>query len=498
MPANPELGKVYSATYSNVPVYELYVDKVHVMRRRSDDWINATHILKVADFDKPARTRILEREVQKGVHEKVQGGYGKYQGTWIPLPDGRALAERNGCLEKMRPIFDFVPGDRSPPPAPKHATAASSKPRTNRQLAPPQRQRMPGTNTSRRPALCGAAVVAEAQARRAEHRGPDAPAVGGRAARLLHAARNPLGSVPPPAHAAGRHRSGPPDRRQGPHGAALGGGDGRSGRRPGPVEPRRARRQPVAVRRNPAHARGHLHQQLRQAQHGDAGAVADQHSPLRRMVRVNRLPPHRRHHIQQVQIRLRALLPRLHPVQDGGELFPRADRRGAQQARQERRHGDNNRGAQRGPEVRTRAHWPPRGRRYPERGRRDGRRAHRPAEPASPRRPPPGPQQQPVPGRLPLLAFGRGWRGPRPGTESPRRRRAERHHPPLRARHPDAAVAAAQIGVRDGAEHAADPRASREEREAGCAAGRGDERARGRGAGGGDCGRCAQGGDRGA
>lgn len=50
------------------------------MRRRADDWINATHILKVAGFDKPARTRILEREVQKGVHEKVQGGYGKYQG----------------------------------------------------------------------------------------------------------------------------------------------------------------------------------------------------------------------------------------------------------------------------------------------------------------------------------------------------------------------------------------------------------------------------------
>lgn len=50
------------------------------MRRRADDWINATHILKVADYDKPARTRILEREVQKGTHEKVQGGYGKYQG----------------------------------------------------------------------------------------------------------------------------------------------------------------------------------------------------------------------------------------------------------------------------------------------------------------------------------------------------------------------------------------------------------------------------------
>lgn len=126
MPPLPD-GKVYSATYSNVPVYEANVNGNHVMRRRADDWINATHILKVADYDKPARTRILEREVQKGVHEKVQGGYGKYQGTWIPLDDGRLLAERNGVLDKMRAILDFVPGDRSPPPAPKHATAASSR-----------------------------------------------------------------------------------------------------------------------------------------------------------------------------------------------------------------------------------------------------------------------------------------------------------------------------------------------------------------------------------
>lgn len=51
------------------------------MRRQSDNWVNATHILKAAGFDKPARTRILERDVQKGNHEKVQGGYGKFQGT---------------------------------------------------------------------------------------------------------------------------------------------------------------------------------------------------------------------------------------------------------------------------------------------------------------------------------------------------------------------------------------------------------------------------------
>lgn len=125
-----------------VPVYEFNVEGNHVMRRRIDDWINATHILKVAEFDKPARTRILEREVQKGTHEKVQGGYGKYQGTWIPLEDGRGLAERNNCLDKLRPIFDFVPGDRSPPPAPKHATAAAGKPKPRQSV---QQRRVPGT-----------------------------------------------------------------------------------------------------------------------------------------------------------------------------------------------------------------------------------------------------------------------------------------------------------------------------------------------------------------
>ncbi|KAK4557086.1 Transcription factor mbp1 (MBF subunit p120) [Recurvomyces mirabilis] len=126
---------VYSATYSNVPIYELLVEGHQIMRRQGDGWCNATHILKLAGLDKPARTRVLEREVQKGIHEKVQGGYGKYQGTWIPLDDGRTLAAKNGVLEQLRPIFDFVPGDRSPPPAPKHETAASSKPRAPRQAA---------------------------------------------------------------------------------------------------------------------------------------------------------------------------------------------------------------------------------------------------------------------------------------------------------------------------------------------------------------------------
>ncbi|GAO18874.1 hypothetical protein UVI_02045920 [Ustilaginoidea virens] len=81
---------VYSATYSGIPVYEFQFGtdlKEHVMRRRHDDWINATHILKAAGFDKPARTRILERDVQKDIHEKIQGGYGKYQGAVMARHD---------------------------------------------------------------------------------------------------------------------------------------------------------------------------------------------------------------------------------------------------------------------------------------------------------------------------------------------------------------------------------------------------------------------------
>lgn len=65
-----------------MPVFEMTVNNVAVMRRREDDWLNATQILKVAGVEKGKRTKVLEKEILAGKHEKVQGGYGKYQGTW--------------------------------------------------------------------------------------------------------------------------------------------------------------------------------------------------------------------------------------------------------------------------------------------------------------------------------------------------------------------------------------------------------------------------------
>jgi regulatory protein SWI6 len=66
-------------------VYECMVRGIAVMRRRADAYVNATQILKVAGIDKGRRTKILEKEILPGKHEIVQGGYGKYQGTWCVL-----------------------------------------------------------------------------------------------------------------------------------------------------------------------------------------------------------------------------------------------------------------------------------------------------------------------------------------------------------------------------------------------------------------------------
>ncbi|KAF8631274.1 hypothetical protein AX15_002600 [Amanita polypyramis BW_CC] len=118
-------AQIFKATYSGIPVYEMMCKGVAVMRRRADSWLNATQILKVAGFDKPQRTRVLEREVQKGEHEKVQGGYGKYQGTWIPLERGLGLAKQYNCEHLLRPIIEFQPAAKSPPLAPKHLVSSS-------------------------------------------------------------------------------------------------------------------------------------------------------------------------------------------------------------------------------------------------------------------------------------------------------------------------------------------------------------------------------------
>ncbi|KNE68720.1 hypothetical protein AMAG_13361 [Allomyces macrogynus ATCC 38327] len=116
-PPPAPLPGVYAATYSAIPVWQMRVAGVDVMRRASDNWLNATQLLKVAAVDKPQRTKILEREIQTGEHEKVQGGYGKYQGTWVPFARGVEIAKQFKVEHLVQALLDYAPSSDPPPPA---------------------------------------------------------------------------------------------------------------------------------------------------------------------------------------------------------------------------------------------------------------------------------------------------------------------------------------------------------------------------------------------
>ena len=97
----------------------MLVRGIGVMRRRSDSWINATQLLKVAGISKSQRTKILDKDIaapDSGIQfEKVQGGYGRYQGTWIPFHEAETMAEQYGILDLIRPLLEYQP---APPQAP--------------------------------------------------------------------------------------------------------------------------------------------------------------------------------------------------------------------------------------------------------------------------------------------------------------------------------------------------------------------------------------------
>jgi len=101
------MSVILQAVYSGVSVYEMEINGVAVMRRRSDSWLNATQILKVAGVDKGKRTKVLEKEVLTGEHEKVQGGYGKYGVPDFDLP--RPIKRANEPLQVSRHLDQLPP-----------------------------------------------------------------------------------------------------------------------------------------------------------------------------------------------------------------------------------------------------------------------------------------------------------------------------------------------------------------------------------------------------
>ncbi|KAI5241697.1 hypothetical protein E4T43_05269 [Aureobasidium subglaciale] len=127
-----EKPTIYTAVYSGVQVYEMEVNNIACMRRRADGWLNATQILKVAGVDKGKRTKVLEKEILPGEHEKVQGGYGKYQGTWIAYRRGREFCRQYGVEDLLLPLLEHDldgsgAGQTTETPTKEQAMAANRK-----------------------------------------------------------------------------------------------------------------------------------------------------------------------------------------------------------------------------------------------------------------------------------------------------------------------------------------------------------------------------------
>ncbi|GMG37757.1 unnamed protein product [Ambrosiozyma monospora] len=104
-----QVTRVYRATYLNVEVIEMEVNGNPVMRRLKDSYFNATQILKLAGLDRTQRSKLLENEICQGQHEKVQGGSGRYQGTWIPYSKALELCRRYDVYEVMKPLLLYNP-----------------------------------------------------------------------------------------------------------------------------------------------------------------------------------------------------------------------------------------------------------------------------------------------------------------------------------------------------------------------------------------------------
>ncbi|TPX75755.1 hypothetical protein CcCBS67573_g02966 [Chytriomyces confervae] len=140
LPSTIPIPVIYGAVYSGIPVYEMMCNGTAIMKRRTDSYFNVTQILKVAGVEKSGRAKILgEMTSDTGSLEKVQGGFGRYQGTWMPMLRARDLAAEHGVLQLIQPLIDFVP------PAPSTGGYSMNAPYTG------QSQPLPSTASSAPP-----------------------------------------------------------------------------------------------------------------------------------------------------------------------------------------------------------------------------------------------------------------------------------------------------------------------------------------------------------
>ena len=120
------------SAYSGTRVFVMNIKGISVMRRLHDNYVNATQVLRAAGLAKPQRTKILDKDISRMKHEKIQGGYSGFQGTWIPEEEALTIAIEYGLEEPItellnKPIDPEILEDiqTSPPPAKRTPTVRS-------------------------------------------------------------------------------------------------------------------------------------------------------------------------------------------------------------------------------------------------------------------------------------------------------------------------------------------------------------------------------------
>ncbi|KIW16331.1 hypothetical protein PV08_06382 [Exophiala spinifera] len=102
--------QVYAISRSNVPVFEIKINGISVMRNQMDSWVNASSMLRAIGVkDGTMRRKIL---VQTGGPQRVtNGGHWFYQSTWVPLATARHLATMYDTEDATLPLLEISPSD---------------------------------------------------------------------------------------------------------------------------------------------------------------------------------------------------------------------------------------------------------------------------------------------------------------------------------------------------------------------------------------------------
>ncbi|KAJ3305428.1 hypothetical protein HDV03_001522 [Kappamyces sp. JEL0829] len=97
---------VSSRRFASQDCWFVTFQSVEVIRRKSDDKVNASAILKAAKVPKPRRKNVLRRLTELVPFEKVDEGWHSYQGIYVPLEAAKTLAERWMVGKQLAPLFE--------------------------------------------------------------------------------------------------------------------------------------------------------------------------------------------------------------------------------------------------------------------------------------------------------------------------------------------------------------------------------------------------------